>query len=114
MPKRIMFLPTAAIDLFVRIRNAEGKYLGGEAKNPGFVDEINKAIIFDCNRYPIEEQLKHVSLTQGIILELVPVDPKEIQETCDRCGRLVLSFEAFFDGEHYLCEECRSGSLPGI
>jgi formylmethanofuran dehydrogenase subunit E len=99
---------TATDALFVRIRNAEGKYLGGEAKSMSFFDDINKAIVFDCRRDHIEQQLEYMFLTQGIVLEVVPVNPKEIHETCDRCGRLVLSFQAFFDGKQYLCEACRN------
>ena len=99
--------------LFVRIRNPEGKYLGGDAKSMDFVDDIKKAIIFDCRRDHIDEQLEYIHMTQGLILEVVPVDLKEIHETCDRCGKLVFSFQAFYDGDQYLCEECRSGSLRG-
>ena len=51
--------------------------------------------------------------THGIVLEVVPVDLKEIHESCDRCGRVALSFQVFFDGKQYLCGECRSGSSGG-
>ena len=104
---------TVANALFVRIRNSEGKYLGGEAKKMEFFEDINKAIIFDCRRDHIEQQLEYIRLTRGVALEAVPVDPKEIHETCDRCGRLALSFQVFFDGEQYLCAVCRGGGLAG-
>ena len=93
--------------LFVRIRNPEGKYLGGEAKQMAFFDDIRKAIVFDCRRDRIQEQVEFVRETQGIALEVVPVDPEEIQESCDGCGRLALSFQMFFDGKNYLCGNCR-------
>jgi hypothetical protein len=99
---------TATNALFVRIRNADGKYLGGEAQSLGFCDDIKKAIVFDCRRERIEELLEYARLTHGLVLEAVPVDPKEIHETCDRCGRLVLPFQAFFDGKQYLCATCRN------
>ena len=98
---------TAAGALFVRIRNAEGKYLGGEETSMSFFDDIGKAIVFDCRRDDIEGQLEYLFLTQGVLLEVVPVDPREIHETCDRCGRLVLSFQAFFDGKQSCCAACR-------
>ena len=100
--------------LFVRIRNAEGKYLGGEAGGMAFHDDIRKAIIFDCRRDRIEEQLEFIRLTQGITLTAEPVDPKEIHETCDRCGKMALSFQMFFDGENYLCAECRGAAAPAF
>ncbi len=102
---------TGSNALFVRLRNFEGKYLGGEATKMGFFDDVNQAIIFDCRRDHIEQQIELVRLTHGIVLEAVPVDLKEIHETCDRCGRLVYSFEVFFDGEEYLCGECRGDAL---
>ena len=99
--------------LFVRLRNSEGKYLGGDAKAMDFFDDIKKAIIFDCRRDHIEQQIELLRLTHGIVLEVVPVELKEIHETCDRCGRLMLSFQTFFDGERYLCGECRNGNSLG-
>ena len=96
--------------LFVRIRNPEGKYLAGEAKNMIFCDDIKRAIIFDCRRDYIEQQLEYIRLTQGMVLEAEPVDPKEIHETCDGCVRLALSFQMFFDGKRYLCGECRGST----
>jgi hypothetical protein len=104
---------TAPNALFVRVRNSEGKFLGGEPSKMDFFDDINRAIIFDCRRDRIQQQIEYIRLTQGIVLEAVPVDPKEIHETCDRCGRLTLSFQMFFDGEHYLCGECRGGGAGG-
>jgi hypothetical protein len=72
-----------------------------------FFDDIQKAIVFDCRRDRIDQQLEYLFLTQGVALEVVPVDPREIHETCDRCGRLVLAFQVFFDGTQYLCATCR-------
>jgi hypothetical protein len=98
---------TATNALFVRIRNPEGRYLGGEGTHLAFLDDINKAIVFDCRRDHIEVQLEYLRLNRGIELEVIPVDPKEIHETCDRCGRLVLPFQAYFDGSQYFCNTCR-------
>jgi hypothetical protein len=98
--------------LFVRIRNAEGKYLARGAGEIEFCADIKRASIFDCRRDHIEQQLEYLRLTQGLVLNAEPVDPKEIHETCDRCGKLALSFQMFFDGKRYLCESCRH-STPG-
>ena len=98
--------------LFVRIRNAEGKYLTRGEGELEFCADIKKATIFDCRRDHIEQQLVYLRLTQGLVLNAEPVDPKEIHETCDRCGKLALSFQMFFDGKRYLCRSCK-GSTPG-
>ncbi len=103
--------PTSA--LFVRIRNAEGQYLGGDPRAMSFFDDIRKAIIFDCRRDHVEQQLENLLVAQGLALEAVPVDPGEIYETCDRCGRLVLAFRVFFDGSQYLCAGCRRAGQDG-
>lgn len=70
--------------------------------------DVNSAVVFDCRRYHIEERLEYLRLANGLVLQAEPVDPKEIHETCDGCGRSALSFQIFFDGEHYLCKECRA------
>ena len=105
---------TVAKPLFVRVRNSEGKYLAGAGGQAEFCNDITKARIFDCRRDQIELQLAYIHLTQGIVLEAEPVDPKEIHETCDRCGRLALPFQMFFDGKRYLCGECRNSISSGF
>src|SRR4030095_15449429 len=100
--------------LFVRLRNPEGKYLGGGAARMLFCDDIKRAIVFHCRREPIEERLAFLHLATGIVLKTEPVDPKEIHETCDGCGRLALSFQMYFDGARYLCAECRGGRSGGV
>lgn len=108
---------TSLNPLFVRIRDPEGRYLGGEAAQMVFCEDVKRAIVFDCRRDHIDEQLEYLRLTKGLFLRAEPVDPKEIHETCDGCGRLALSFHIFFDGERYLCAECRHPDskrvLPG-
>ena len=99
--------------LFVRIRNSEGKYLAGAAGQMEFCSEIQQARVFDCHRDQIEQQIAFIRLTQGILLEAEPVDPEEIHEACDRCGRLALSFQMYFDGKRYLCRECRNSLANG-
>ena len=105
---------TMAKPLFVRVRNSEGQYLVGTGGQLEFCSDIKKARVFDCRRDQVEYQLAWVRLAHGISLEAEPVDPKEIYETCDRCGRLALSFQIFFDGKRYLCAECRDSSSSGL
>jgi hypothetical protein len=100
--------------LFVRVRNSEGKYLTEEGGHLGFCSDIQKARIFDCRRDRVEHQLAYLRLIRGLVLEVEPVDPKEIHETCDCCGRLALSFQMYFDGKRYLCEQCRNRSASNF
>jgi hypothetical protein len=105
---------TAGKPLFVRVRNLEGKYLAGGGVQMEFCDDIKKARVFDCRRDQVEEQLAYLRLAHGIVLEVQPVDPMEIHEVCDRCGRMALSFQMYFDGKHYLCTECRASVANGL
>jgi hypothetical protein len=100
--------------LFVRVRNPEGRYLGGEPGKLEFYDDINRATIFDFRRDRIEQQLEYIRLVQGMELKAEPVDAKEIHESCDQCGNLALAFRMFFDGERYVCEECRDTTPRGL
>ncbi len=93
--------------LFVRIRDAEGRYVGTTEKGLAFTDDVNRAIVFDSRRDRVQDHLARIQQKLGIALELETVDPREIHETCDRCGRLALSFQMFYDGERYLCQDCR-------
>ncbi|HVV73837.1 MAG TPA: hypothetical protein VHI52_20405 [Verrucomicrobiae bacterium] len=90
----------------VRIRNQEGKYLAGGSADLGFSADCSKAIVFDYVGHNVAEQLALIRQTQGIMLEVEEVDPKEILETCDQCARLVSPFSISYDGERFLCTEC--------
>lgn len=81
--------------------------LAGAPGNISFSKDINQAIIFDCRRDQFDAQLELIRSTQGVTLEVVPVAASELHETCDRCGRFVMSYHAFFDGEKFLCPKCR-------
>jgi hypothetical protein len=93
-------------NLKVRIRNAEGKYLIGEARNLGFTDDPLKALVFDYHRHKVAGQLEILTKTSGIVLETEPIDPEEIYETCDGCKRLGMPFDLVFDGEKFHCRDC--------
>ena len=80
----------------------------------GFLDDVSKAIIFDCRREHIERQLGHLHLRQGVAFEAETVDLKEMHECCDRCGRSTLSSKMFFDGKRYLCGDCKGSISIGI
>jgi hypothetical protein len=95
-----------SLALKVRIRNTDGKYLSGDLSNWGFSDDSSRALIFDYSRHQVAEQLEELRLTRGIVLEAVPVDPKEVYETCDHCRRFMTAFATFFDGQRFLCFEC--------
>jgi hypothetical protein len=92
----------------VRIRNPEGKYLAGKDAEWGFSEDSSKALVFDYARHHVAEQLEIIRQSQGLTLEAVEVDPKEVLESCDACHQLFSPFNVIFDGKTFLCRECRS------
>lgn len=95
-------------DIKVFIVNTEGKYLAGDPSNWFFTKERQSAIVLNHRADQVAEQLQRLRDTQGIVLEEVPVPLQEIYEACDRCGELFMPFMVYFDGQRFLCRECRS------
>jgi hypothetical protein len=95
-------------DIKVFIVNAEGKYLAGNPAHWFFTKNRESAVVLNHRADRVAEQLKELRLTQGIVLEAVPVPLQEIYEACDRCGELFMPFMIHFDGQRFLCLECRS------
>ena len=90
----------------VRIRNSDGKYLAGKDTGWGFSEDSSKALVFDYVAHHVAEQLEIIRQAQGLCLEAVEVDPKEVLESCDACQRLISPFNVVFDGKNFLCREC--------
>ena len=101
-----MMIRSGSSPVKVRIRNSEGKYLAGKDTGWGFSDDQSKAIVFDYIAHHVAEQLDILRESQGLYLEAVQVDPKEVLETCDTCKRMVSPFSVVFDGNTFTCYEC--------
>ncbi len=93
--------------ILVVIRNTEGKFLAGDGQRWEFTADASKARVFDYLRDNISEQLDRIEREQSVRWAVVPVDPKDRYETCDRCGSRVVCRDAYFDGASYLCRACR-------
>jgi hypothetical protein len=104
---------TKGLALKVRIRNAAGQYLAGDPANFSFSWDISRAVVFDYHGHRVAEQLELIRMNHGVALEAVPVDPREVYETCDRCACLMTSFTAFFDGRKFFCPDCRTSATAG-
>lgn len=94
-------------DLKVRIRDAEGRYLAGDALHYWFAPDSARAIVFDYVADDVEARLALIARTQGMVLKAVPVEPKEFLESCDQCRRMIIPSQAFFDGSIFLCRACK-------
>ena len=91
----------------VYIRGQDGAYLTGAGTEWEFTSDRKKATVFDFEHDRVAEQLAGLRRDQGIVLRVETVDPKEINESCDECERLVSPTRAFFDGQKFLCGDCR-------
>lgn len=94
-------------DIKVFIRNPQGKYLAQDAHGLFFTDERSAAIVLNYRGDRVSEQLETIQRSNGVVLAADPVPPEEIYETCDRCKELFMPFMTFFDGERFLCADCR-------
>ena len=99
--------PKAPTDIRVFIRNPQGKYLAQDANGLFFTEDRSVAVVLNYLADSVPEQLEIIGKNQGIALTADPVPPEEIYETCDRCKELFMPFMTFFDGKHFLCDDCR-------
>ncbi len=93
----------------VLIVNDDGLYLAGTAFGWEFTDDRRKARVFDYHADQVAERIEMVRKSQGKVWIAVRVDPREVYEFCDRCGRRMRAFKMFFDGHQFLCGDCREG-----
>ena len=90
----------------VLIVNEHGQYLAGTATQWEFTEDRARARVFDYSADRVHELIKLVHRAYGTVWAAVKLDPREGYEFCDRCGARMTAFNAFFDGERFLCREC--------
>jgi hypothetical protein len=91
----------------VLIVNDDGQYLAGTAFEWEFTEDRAKAKVFDYHRDRVAERIDMVRRAQGRVWIAVRVDPREVYETCDRCGLRLRALRVYFDGGRFLCPACR-------
>ena len=96
----------------VLIVNDDGQYLAGTATHWEFTDDRSQARVFDYLEDRVAETIELIRKAHGRVWIAVKLDPREVYEFCDRCGRRMRAFRTFFDGQQFLCEDCRRGG-PG-
>jgi hypothetical protein len=94
----------------VVIVNDDGQYLAGTATDWEFTDDRNRATVFDFWADHVAERIELVRRAHGRVWVAVKLDPCEVYEFCDRCGLRLRAFRIFFDGEHFLCDECKEAA----
>lgn len=100
--------PGEISDIRVMIRNAQGNYLAQDEHGLFFTNNRLAAMVFFYRSDCVADQLEELHKTQGIALAAEPVPPEEIYERCDRCQDLFPPWMTYFDGQEFLCAECRS------
>ena len=91
----------------VLIVNDDGQYLAGSATDWEFTEDRGKAKVFDYHADRVAERIELVRKAQGRVWIAVKIDPREVHEFCDRCGHRMPAFRAFFDGQQFLCVDCK-------
>jgi hypothetical protein len=97
----------------VYIRGDDGAYLTGAGTEWEFTTDRRKATVFDYLHDRVGEQLEGLRRNQGILLKVEVIDPREVHESCDQCEQLISPAKAFFDGQKFLCSDCR-GSTTAV
>ena len=98
---------TDAEAIKVLIVNEHGQYLSGTALRWEFTDDRLSARVFDYQQDRVPEQLDLVRRAYGTIWIAIKLDPREAFEFCDRCGSRMDAPRAYFDGNQFLCRDCR-------
>jgi len=96
----------------VLIVNDDGQYLAGTATEWEFTDDRARARVFDYLGDRVADQIELVRKAHGRVWIAVKLDPLEVYEFCDRCGCRMRAVRAYFDGEQFLCGDCKDGA-PG-
>jgi len=97
----------------VLIVNDDGQYLAGSAMHWEFTDDRSRARVFDYWEDQVAEKIELVRKAPGRVWIAVKLDPREVYEFCDRCGRRMRALRTFFDGQQFLCGDCR-GDGAGV
>ena len=96
----------------VLIVNDDGQYLAGTATHWEFTDDRSHARVFDYLEDRVAETIEMIRQAHGRVWIAVKLDPREVYEFCDRCGRRMRAFRTFFDGRRFLGGDCHE-SDPG-
>ena len=91
----------------VLIVNDDGQYLAGTATHWEFTDNRRQARVFDYLEDRVAGTIELIRQAHGRVWTAVKLDPNEVYEFCDRCGRRMRAFKTFFDGQRFLCGVCR-------
>jgi hypothetical protein len=96
----------------VLIVNDDGQYLSGTATHWEFTEDRRQARVFDYMGDRVAETIELIRKAHGRVWIAVKLDPREVYEFCDGCGRRMRAFRTYFDGQRFLCEDCRNAD-PG-
>jgi hypothetical protein len=99
-------------DFRVVIRNGEGKYLAQDDYGLFFTQDRSVAVVLHYHLDHVAEQIETLRQKHGLALTADPVPTEEIYETCDCCQELFMPFMTFFDGNRFLCADCRRKISP--
>ena len=86
----------------------ERKYLAEDANGLFFSEQRSSALVLRYRADHVQEQIEMLRETTGMVLVPDPVLPEEVYETCDRCKELFMPQMTFFDGNQFLCADCRN------
>jgi hypothetical protein len=96
------------VALKVLIVNEHGQYLAGTATRWEFTEDRSRAKVFDYDKDRVPEQIRLVKRAHGMVWIAVKLDPREGYEFCDRCGTRSMPRHLYFNGQQFLCRDCKA------
>jgi hypothetical protein len=88
------------------VRQSAGLVL--EPKNWGFLADRSSALLADYSKEQAATQLAAARTKSGPARRTVKANSSRFYETCDCCKSRQLPFDLHFDGEKFLCRDCRT------
>ena len=92
----------------VFIRDCHGHYLSSSGGKWALTADRALAHVFDYHGDQVARQLEQAQRDLGVVWVAVPLDPREVSESCDPCGRKLPVRDTYFDGTRFLCPACRT------
>ncbi len=90
----------------VRLRNPEGSYLSQGKKGFAFIANPDRALIFEFEEGEAQ-RIVALFAEEDIQLTIEYVEDFDVYEVCDKCHEMQLPHDTFFNGQSFLCFDCK-------
>jgi len=94
----------------VLLHTLEGRDLVRKGEAWSLTNDGFKAELFDYPNPELANELRELLRAHGSTFDTGLLDALQTYEICDRCGQMLRPMKAFFDGEQFVCPQCKAGA----